>query len=160
MSFTKTYDVSMKEAFALLEKIELSVDKVSKTEVLNEAGEAGKIIVRRELPHGWRNRGVHIRETVTVDKVDEETRDVYPTKMVDGIPLGNMIQLGSVNRVEITPKKAPYLVFFWQKTGRWHKRLKVTRGIIPPNNYLGRSAVATTSLMPGIMRTVIERNLP
>lgn len=156
----RTYEVRIEDADGFLDRLVDSVEVDGKKLILDEAAKASKIVLRRELPYGWRNRGRHIRDTIVVEEPDEDTRDIYPNKTVDGIPLINMIQLGSKNRVVITPKHAPYLVFFWDKTMRWHKMKQVTRGVIPPNNVLGRATRVVQTMVPGIIKTVLERVLP
>jgi len=75
---------------------------------------------------------VHLRDTIIIEKVDEDTRRIGPTKKVGGHDLGLMLEVGSPGGQTILPKKGKHLKFFNKKTGQIEFRCQVQRGFRGP----------------------------
>lgn len=93
-------------------------------------------IMRVELPRGKRSRGIPLRATVKVDPLPDGYW-IRPTKMVDGIPLGLIIEGGTVGGTVIVPVKGEYLRF--ERGGRMIYTKRVFRGLTKPNRYSERT---------------------
>jgi hypothetical protein len=153
--------IDLSELPEKLDQIEATILSRAVVETRKELEDLSVKIIKRELPRGWRTRGPHIRDTVTVTRISPNEFTAGPTKRVDGYDLGRMLQEGSTTQVRIFPKKAPFLRFFWNKTGKWHKRRSVMRGIIPPNPWLTRVTnnmrLVADEVQARVFRRVLER---
>lgn len=133
-------------------------------QVKQELASEAVMIMREQAPSSLKSgrgyRGSPLRDSIKIIP-DGKGYFITPTKLVDGYNLGVLLTTGSRNRRIITPKgylphrlstgetefyqdnlglrtKKYWLKFVWK--GRVYYARMVRRGIIPPNDFIRRSA--------------------
>jgi hypothetical protein len=107
-------------------------------QTMHDLADVTREIMMSKIPIGkGEGEGVHCRDTVIVDTLSEDSERceywVGPTKMVDGIPLGLILESGSIGGVIVRPstKKA--------MTTPYGPKKKIIRGVTKGIRYVERT---------------------